>query len=129
MLQAINPPGAAWPGVSTGIIGKGSRIFVSSGHVGADQSGEIVTSSVENQFVALFEGLGRTLATAGLGFEHIARVTYYVTNYEPALLDALRKVRSRYLNQETPPASVLVGVAALYDPRLRVEAEVIAVAP
>jgi enamine deaminase RidA (YjgF/YER057c/UK114 family) len=129
VLKAVNPPGAGWPGVSTGILGKGSSIFVSSGHVGTDKSGGIVTSSLESQLIALFEGLGRTLAAAGLGFEHIARVTYYVTDYEPALLETLRMVRSRYLNQETPPASVLVGVAALYDPRLRVEAEVIAVVP
>ena len=129
MLQGINPPGAAWSGVSTGVLGRGSGIFVSSGHVGADEKGEIVTASLENQLVALFEGLGRTLKAAGLGFEHIARTTYYVTDYEPALVDTLRKVRSRYLGQETSPASVLVGVAALYDPRIRVEAEVIAIDP
>ena len=112
-----------------GILDKGSGIFVSSGHVGADENGEIVTSSLEDQIVALFEGLGRMLKAAGLGFEHVARTTYYVTNHEPALVETLRKVRSRYLNQETPPASVLVGITALYDPRIRVEAEVIAVTP
>ena len=129
MLQAVNPPGAAWPGVSTGIIAEGSRIFLSSGHVGVDELGEIVTTGLEDQIVALFEGLKRTLKAAGLDFEHVARTTYYVTQYEPELLDILRKVRSKYLNQSTPPASVLVGVSALYDPRLRIEAEVTAVFP
>jgi len=79
--------------------------------------------------IALFEGLGRTLKAAGLGFEHVARVTAYVTDFQPELIDTIRKVRSRYLNQKAPPASVMVGTSALYDPRLRVEAEVIAVIP
>ena len=129
MLEPVNPPNAGWPGVSQGMMVKGSGFFVSSGHVGVDKKGEVVVSSLEDQVIALFEGLGRTLEAAGLGFEHVARVTAYVTDFQPELIDTIRKVRSRYLNQKAPPASVMVGTSALYDPRLRVEAEVIAVVP
>jgi 2-iminobutanoate/2-iminopropanoate deaminase len=129
MITPVNPAGAPWPGVSQGVIMRGTGVFVSTGHVGVDASGEIVVSSFEDQVVALYENLDRTLKAAGLAFEHVARITTYVTDYEPALVDTIRKVRSRYLDAERPPASVLVGVAALYDPRVRVEAEVVAVVP
>ena len=55
MLEAVNPPGVVWPGVSTAVKVQGSGFLVSSGHVGADEKGEIVTTSLEDQIVALFE--------------------------------------------------------------------------
>ncbi|MCP8897458.1 RidA family protein [Shinella daejeonensis] len=127
-LEAINPPGAAWPGVSQGILGQGAKVFVSTGHVGTDASGEPVTTSAEAQIVALFENLGATLLAAGLGFEHVARVTTYVKSFDPEFLATFRAVRARYLNQDCPPAGVMVE-AGLYDPRLLAEAEVLAFAP
>lgn len=126
-LKPINPPGSNWPGVSQAMVVHGKGILVSSGHVGVDANGAIVDSSFEDQCVALFESLARTLKEAGLGFQNVARMTTYVTDYEPSLVDTIRKVRARYFNMDAPPASVLVGVQALYDPRLRMESEVIAV--
>jgi enamine deaminase RidA (YjgF/YER057c/UK114 family) len=41
----------------------------------------------------------------------------------------LREVRAGYLNQEHPPASTLVAVPALVDPRLLLEIEAVAVVP
>jgi enamine deaminase RidA (YjgF/YER057c/UK114 family) len=128
MLTPVNPPNAAWPGVSQGMIVNGNGIFVSTGHVGTDDEGEIVTESLEAQVVALFENLRRTLATAGLGFEHVARMTTYVADFRPETIATVREIRARYFNQACPPASVMVA-AGLYDPRVKVEAEVIAVVP
>jgi len=126
-LKPINPPGAKWPGVSQAMAVQGKGLLISSGHVGVDVNGEIVDSSFEDQCVALFEGLGRTLKEAGLGFHNVARMTTYVTDYEPSLIDTIRKVRANYFNMDAPPASVLVGVQALYDPRLRMESDIVAV--
>lgn len=127
-LTAHNPQGASWPGVSLGIAMKGSGVLVTTGHVGTDASGVPVTSSAENQIVALFENIGATLAAAGLGFQHVARITSYIKSFDPEFMAAYRAVRSRYLNQACPPASVVVQ-AGLYDDRLLVESEVIAVIP
>ena len=41
----------------------------------------------------------------------------------------LRELRTSYLNQAHPPASTLIAVAALVDPRLLLEIEAIAVIP
>jgi len=128
MLTPVNLPDAAWPGVSQGMIINGRGMFVSTGHVGTDESGEIVTESLEAQVVAMFESLKRTLAAAGLGFGHVARMTTYVADLNPDTIGTVRPVRARYLNQACPPASIMVA-AGLYDPRVKVEAEVIAVVP
>ncbi|MGK9286940.1 RidA family protein [Sinorhizobium meliloti] len=128
MLTAVNPPEAKWPGLSQGMIIKGSGLFVSAGHCGLDASGEPITTSVEDQIVGMFESLKRTLSEAGLGFQHVARTTCYVREFSPELLKIIKEVRARYYNHECPPASVMVQ-AGLYDPKLHAEVEVIAVVP
>jgi 2-iminobutanoate/2-iminopropanoate deaminase len=127
-LVAVNPAGAAWPGLSWAVIDPERGVFVTTGHVGLGADGEPVTSSAEAQVVALFENLKRTLAAAGLGFEHVARMTSYIRSYENDFLGTFRSVRMRYVNPACPPASVVVQ-AGLYDDRLLVESEVIAIAP
>lgn len=129
MLQAVNPPGVSFPGVSQGIVVTGGRLIVLSGHVPVDAAGEIVAGEFETQLSAAFENIGRTLAAADASFEHVARFTIYVTNYDPSMLPILRTVRSRFVTSDPPPASALVGVAALYDSRIQVEIDALAVLP
>ncbi|MER9819863.1 RidA family protein [Mesorhizobium sp. M0129] len=114
--------------MSQGMLLKGSGVYVTSGILGLDGAGNLVNESFEAEVEALFEELGRTLAAAGLGYEHIARITYFIVGLEPSLVDTLRNVRTRYLNGDAPPASTLVGVAALHG-RPRIEVEVIAAVP
>jgi 2-iminobutanoate/2-iminopropanoate deaminase len=127
-LSAINPPGAKWPGVSMAVLDRQRGVLVSTGHVGTGPDGEPVTSSVEDQVVALFENLKKTLGEAGLSFDDVARMTSYIKSYDAEFMETFRAVRLRYFNADCPPASVMVQ-AGLYDDRLLVEAEVIAIAP
>lgn len=129
MLQSVNAPGASFPGVSQGVIIGGGRLLALSGHVPVDAAGNLVTGDFEAQLTAVFENIGRTLSAAGVGFEAVARFTIYVTDYEPSMLAVLRTVRSRFVSATTPPASALVAVAALYDPRVRVEIDALATVP
>jgi 2-iminobutanoate/2-iminopropanoate deaminase len=129
VLQSVNAPGASFPGVSQGVIIGGGRLLALSGHVPVDAAGNLVTGDFEAQLTAVFENIGRTLSAAGVGFEAVARFTIYVTDYEPSMLAVLRTVRSRFVSATTPPASALVAVAALYDPRVRVEIDALATVP
>jgi 2-iminobutanoate/2-iminopropanoate deaminase len=129
MLQSVNAPGASFPGVSQGILIQGGKLLALSGHVPVDAAGDLVTGDFQTQLTAVFENIGRTLAAAGVGFEAVARFTIYVTDYEPAMLPVLRQVRSKFISAAVPPASALVAVAALYDPRVRVEIDALAVVP
>ncbi|RUU69482.1 RidA family protein [Mesorhizobium sp. M2C.T.Ca.TU.009.01.2.1] len=127
-LVPANPEGAAWPGVSMGLAVTGSGLFLTTGHTGTDAQGEPVTTSAEDQVVALFENFKATLASAGLGFEHVAQIKAYLKSFDPDFMSTYRAVRSRYLNQSCPPTSVAVQ-AGLYDDRLLIEAELVAVIP
>jgi enamine deaminase RidA (YjgF/YER057c/UK114 family) len=48
-------------------------------------------------------------------------------NYHAGLLPVFRSVRDRFINLQRPPASTLIGVAALALPGLLVEIDAIAV--
>ena len=129
MLKAANPPNANFPGLSQAVIIRAGNLMVTSGHVPTDDKGELVTGNFEEQAVAAFENLARTLKSAGVGFDSVARLTTFVTDYEPSMIDTLRAVRSRYITGNVPPASVVIAAAALYDPRIRIEIEAIAAVP
>lgn len=129
MLQAVNPSNAAFPGISQAVVVRAGRPMFLSGHVPVDATGELVVGGFEAQLEAVFENIQRTLHAAGVGFEAVARLTIYVTDYEPGMLPVLRRVRAQFVSAAVPPASALVAVAALYDPRVRVEVEAIAVVP
>jgi enamine deaminase RidA (YjgF/YER057c/UK114 family) len=129
MLVPVNPPNSPPASISQGIILQGKGIFVTSGHCALDQNGEPLEGDFAAQVAAVFESLGRTLKAAGLSFENVARITTYVTDFEPSMTDTIRAVRSKYISKDRPPTSVLIAAAALYDPRLRIEVEVLAVVP
>ena len=50
----------------------------------------------------------------------------YIVNYTPDMIGVVREVRSRYLPQEKPPASTLIGVQALVLEDLLIEIEAFA---
>jgi enamine deaminase RidA (YjgF/YER057c/UK114 family) len=129
MLTPYNSPDGAWPGLSQAVGIQGSGVLVTSGITALDDNGNVVDGDFEAQVVAVYRNMEKVLQSAGLGFDAIARITTYVAGYEPSMIPIIKKVRSRHLSQSCPPASVLVGVAALYDPKLRIEVEIIARIP
>lgn len=126
MIQAVNPAGAAFPGLSQAVIVREGNLMFLSGQAPADES---IDADFETQVRSAFENVGRTLAAAGAGFQSLVRLTYYVTDYSPDLIAVIKKVRGPLLSTECPPASVLIPVAELYDPRIRIEIEAVAVVP
>ncbi len=106
---------------------RGGDLTILSGHVPVEANGELVVGDFEAQLDAAFRAIGRTLAAAGAGYEALVRLTIYVVDYDPAMLAVLKRVRSRYVSAEAPPASAFVAVAALYDARIKVEIDGFAV--
>ncbi|MEN9063039.1 MULTISPECIES: RidA family protein [Ponticoccus] len=129
MITPFNPAHSNWKGLSSGTKLEGKGVFLLTGQVGTGPDGEPVTSSIEDQVTAVFENLKATLEAGDLGFEHVGRLTAYITDSDPELLSAYQRIRSQYVNMDAPPASVAVQVVALYDPRLKIEVEAIGVIP
>jgi 2-iminobutanoate/2-iminopropanoate deaminase len=128
MLKAVNPPGANIPGISQAMIVGGGKLMYLSGHVPFGPGGAL-GSDFESQLDQVFANMKGTLEEAGTDFSALARITFYVRDYDISKLDTLRAVRDRWINTANPPASALIGVAALFHPDVLVEVDAIAVLP
>jgi 2-iminobutanoate/2-iminopropanoate deaminase len=130
MLTPIAPVGQ-WitPGLSQAMLIKGGNLLLVSGLVATNPEGGIVGDDIESQLLQIFENMAGTLAAAGTDFHSVARLTYYIVNYQPSHLQVIRSVRDRFVNVEKPPASTLIGVAALALPSFLVEVDAFAVVP
>ncbi len=128
-LTPLLPPG--WPapkGYSNGLAGEG-RLVVLGGQIGWDAQGHFAEGFVAQVRQAL-ENIVAVLAEAGAAPEHVARLTWFVTDieeYRASLAElgpAYRAVMGRHF-----PAMTLVEVGALVEPEARVEIEATAILP
>lgn len=129
MLVTLQPPG--WPrpkGYANGMAGEG-RIVLTGGQIGWDAEGRFAEGLVAQTRQALLN-IVAILGEAGAGPEHIARLTWYVTDieaYRNAGKDmgaAWREVMGRNF-----PAMAVIGVAALVERAALVEIEATAIVP
>lgn len=97
-----------------------------SGQIGLDPAtGQLVPGGTAAEAERVLENLRAVLAAAGLGFEHVVRVTIYLTDL--ADFATVNDIYGRYV-REPHPARATVGVAAL--PKgARVEIDAVAVKP
>ncbi len=128
-LTALHPKG--WPapkGYSNGLMGEG-RLVILGGQIGWDAQGRFAEGFVAQVKQALTNIL-LVLAEAGGRPEHIARLTWYVTDiaaYRTSLAElgpAYRAVMGRHF-----PAMTLVQVVALVEAEAMVEIEATAILP
>lgn len=127
----LNPEGLAQPpGYSHVVTARGGATVYISGQVAFDASGAVVgEGDHRRQAEQVFANLQLALAAAGAGFDHVVKLSYYVVNLSREVTLMLREVRAGYLHPQRLPASTLVAVPALVDPRLLLEIEAIAVIP
>ncbi len=121
-----NPPAVREPtGYTHAIQIRGaSRWLVISGQVGVALDGT-VPSTGEGQVAQAFANLRAVLIANGMAVENIIKTTVFLT--DRGLLPAFRSARSAVFGDHAP-ASTLLFVAGLADPRFVVEIEAEAVA-
>ena len=104
------------------------RAIYLAGQTGVDANGK-VAEGFRAQAVQVMENIKTALASVGGGFEHVVRLTSYLTNLE-ADGAVFREVRASYFpNKAALPASTLLQVSRLANPAYLVEIDVIAVLP
>lgn len=125
-LISICPQGSAAPATySPAVLVKaGSNTLHVSGQVGVDRSGATAATFAEQAELAC-QSLLDVLNAAGMGAENLVKVTTYLT--DASTIPMWRAARARVLGQ-VRPASTLVVVRELADPRWLVEVEAIAAA-
>jgi enamine deaminase RidA (YjgF/YER057c/UK114 family) len=132
-MRALQPPG--WPrprGYANGIAADagGTLVFV-AGQIGWDgATGAFPDASLTGQVRRTLRNVLDVLAEAGGRPEHIARLTWYVTDREEYLASA-REIGAAYreLMGGHYPAMAVVEVAALIEAQAKVEIEATAVVP
>lgn len=93
-----------------------------SGSVGIRQDGTVPDGTVE-QFRVALESVDACLRQAGAGATHVVKVTIFMTDISERA--SINPLRIEYFGKNRP-ASTLIEVSALVDPRLTVEIEAVA---
>jgi enamine deaminase RidA (YjgF/YER057c/UK114 family) len=129
-MRILQPPG--WPrprGYANGVVAEGRLVFV-AGQIGWDESGAVVSDDLVTQLERTLENTLAVLREAGAGPEHVARMTWYVTDKREYLARA-REIGAAYraLMGSHYPAMAVVEVKALIEDRAKVEIETTAVVP
>jgi len=129
-VQILQPPG--WPrprGYANGVAARGRLVFV-AGQIGWDEQYRFQTDDLAGQVRQALKNVVAVLAQAAARPEHIARMTWYVTD-KREYLSAARAVGEAYreIVGNHYPAMSVVQVAALLEERAKVEIEVTAVVP
>ncbi len=110
---------------SSGVEAPAGRTIYVSGQVSLDAEGNVVgEGDMRLQTETVLEHVKTVVEEAGGGMEDIVKVTVFITDM--GLYDEIHEVRRRYF-EEPYPASSMVEVSALIDPRLLIEIEAIAV--
>ena len=127
-MRILQPPG--WPrprGYSNGVAAQGRLVFV-AGQIGWDATGTVVSDDLVDQLRQTLENTLAVLREAGAGPEHVARMTWYVTDSREYLARA-RELGEAYrtLMGRHYPAMAVVEVSALMEDRAKVEIETTAV--
>jgi enamine deaminase RidA (YjgF/YER057c/UK114 family) len=129
-LRFFNPPGMSKPPTYSHVVevnGPNRTIYL-AGQTGVDANGK-VAEGFRAQAVQVMENIKMALASVGGGFEHIVKLTSYLTNLETNGAE-FREVRGSYFpNKNALPASTLLQISRLANPAYLVEVEAIAILP
>jgi enamine deaminase RidA (YjgF/YER057c/UK114 family) len=129
--QFVKPEGIAPGNGYTHVVltSPGKLIFI-SGQVARDKDGNLVgKGDLKAQAAQVFENLNLALKAAGATFNDVVKINWYIKDYKPESIGALREIRGKYVNKDNPPASTLIGVAALAQDDYLIEVEAVAAIP
>ena len=130
MLKIIQPEGWDTPkGYSNAVMAEGRMLFI-AGQIGWDAQQQINSDDFIDQVRQTLENTVTLLKTAGAGPEHVARMTWYITDKKEYLARA-KEVGQVYreIMGRNFPAMAMVQVSALMEDRAKVEIESTAVIP
>ena len=111
MKKAIHPANAARPiAPYTPAIEAGGLVFL-SGQIALDPAtGELNIASIEAETRQVMENVGSLLKAAGLGFEHLVKVTIFMSDM--AHYGKVNEIYGSYFSAD-PPAREAVAVKTL----------------
>ncbi len=129
-MRTLLPPG--WPrpkGYANGVETEGKLVFV-AGQIGWTPEGKFEATTLPAQFAQTLDNTLAVLREAKAGPEHIARMTWYITD-KRAYLAAQAEIGAIWREKmgRTFPAMAVVEVKALIEDQALIEIETTAVVP
>lgn len=129
-FRRINPDGVFDPSAiySHIVIPPPGRVVFFAGQWGGDLEGRLVDGGFEAQVERAFANVRTQLAAAGIGPEHVTKLTHYVVGLD----QDVRSVLHRNVGAIWPtdkPASTLLGIERLARDGMFYEVDVQAVIP
>lgn len=115
--DGVFPPGSRYSHAA--LVEGGGRRLVVSGQVGLTPDGHL-DGDPEEQMRQALANLGGILSAHGMGPGNVAKITVFLTDRE--LVPLWREARDAFFDGHAP-ASTLLVVAGLADPRFLVEVE------
>ena len=122
--DGVFPPGSRYSHAALVEGGGGGRQLLVSGQVGLRPDGRL-DHDPEEQIRQALANLGAILSAHGMGPRDVAKVTVFLT--DRGLIPLWREARDAFFDGHAP-ASTLLVVAGLADPRFQVEVELEALA-
>jgi enamine deaminase RidA (YjgF/YER057c/UK114 family) len=104
-----------------------SKLVYLAGQVAVDKDGKLVgAGDLAAQAKQTAANVKAALTAAGATPADVVKTNIYVVNYKASDYAAIREARAELFGTAAPPASTMVGVAALAVDGLLIEIEVIA---
>ena len=129
-MQKLQPPDwAPAKGYANGIAARGTLVFV-GGQIGWNAQQQFESDDFIAQTRQTLLNVRAVLQEAGAGPEHMVRMTWYIVDRDEynARLKELGAIYREVMGRHFP-AMTCVQVAALVEPRAKVEIEVTGVVP
>jgi enamine deaminase RidA (YjgF/YER057c/UK114 family) len=129
VIRRIQPDGLfASPAYTHVVTAQGGRTVYISGQVAMGPDGAVVgVGDLGAQTTQVMRNLEVALGSVGATFADVVKITTYVVGYQPEHRAVIATARSAFFPPGEPPASTLVGVAALAAPDWLIEIEAVAV--
>jgi enamine deaminase RidA (YjgF/YER057c/UK114 family) len=129
-MRTLLPPD--WPrpkGYANGIEAEGRLVFV-AGQIGWTREGTFEATTLPAQFAQTLDNTLAVLREAGAGPEHVARMTWYITD-KRAYLASLAEIGAVWREKmgRHYPAMAVLEVKALIEDAALIEIETTAVVP
>ena len=128
-VRHTNPPGMASPATYSQVVEVNGphRIVFLAGQTGQDANGKLAPDGIRGQATQIMENIKTALASVGGDFDHIVKLTSYLTDIE-ANAAAYREVRASYFpNKAALPASTLLQISRLANSAYLLEVEAVAI--
>lgn len=108
----------------------GSRTIYAAGQTGTGADGNLVEGGLAGQTEQALLNVALALEAAGCGVDDLAKMTFYVVDWDPSMFEALGAGAAAAGERQAFPEVpiTLIGVKSLFTPEMVIEIEATAVA-